>query len=399
MKMLQNNYFHKAKELKCFCLSLFILFSGPIWAQAQLADKIYLVNETSIGNVEIFDVGKRKVKVRNQEGKELGFKVKEILMAFNEDGQYITFPHSPQQLNDFLSPKEKDAEVDLIITLSGKMIPARINSENSAEINYQDVAKDKSDKNLSTTEIAAIIYKDGDHKLFASPSRVSEVLAQLEGKVAEARLASYGRLEKAATNPFAAGDAAAKREKKEAKTVTQAAAPKEANLEAAADIDPEAYSRKALQKTAELGTYLGIILDRTNSMAEANKAVELAVKLFIDENAQVEVSSTDGRDRYKVRAYLNRLKLLKYDKIEITWTDISYVSDLKKGIDGNYYGVITLQQRFKGFIDNEVVYGDLTEKNIEVMMVPYQKETDGEQKQKWDVFLSDVGVVVTKFDQ
>lgn len=183
------------------------------------------------------------------------------------------------------------------------------------------------------------------------------------------------------------------------KVPLKAAPESEINENRTAQIDPEVYSRRALQKTEDLGTYLSIISDRNNSMAEANKAVEQAVKLFIDENAQVEVSSKEGSNRYKIRAYLNRLKLLNYDKIEISWTDISYVSDLKKGTNGNYYGVITLQQRFKGFIDNEVVYGDLTEKNIEVMVVPYQKETDGVQEQKWDVFLSDIGVVVTKFDK
>lgn len=164
-------------------------------------------------------------------------------------------------------------------------------------------------------------------------------------------------------------------------------------------VDPELYSRKALQKTEELGTYLSIITNRSNSIEEAGKAVDQAVKLFINEDAEVEVSGPEGRNRYKVRTYLNRLKLLNYDKVEISWTDISYVSDLKKGTDGNYYGIITLQQRFKGFRDNEVVYGDITEKNIEVMMVPYQKSVNGEAEQKWDVFLSDVGVVVTKFDQ
>lgn len=182
-------------------------------------------------------------------------------------------------------------------------------------------------------------------------------------------------------------------------TALQGVSADDGNPKSSLEIDQETYSRKALQKTADLGTYLAIISDRNNSLEEANKAVELAVKLFINEDAQIEVSSQEGRNRYKVRSYLNRLKLLKYDKIEISWTDISYVSDLKKGIDGNYYGVITLQQRFKGYLDNQVVYGDLTEKNIEVMVVAYQKETDGVQQQKWDVFLSDVGVVVTKFDQ
>lgn len=163
--------------------------------------------------------------------------------------------------------------------------------------------------------------------------------------------------------------------------------------------DPELYRRKALQKTEDLGTFISIISDRSNSLEEANKAVELAVKLFISEDAEIEVSGPEGKKRYKVRSYLNRLKLLDYDKIEISWTDISYVSDLKKGTDGNFYGVITLQQRFKGFMENQLVYGDLTEKNVEVMLVPYQKKTDGEVQEKWDVFLSDVGVVVTKFDR
>ena len=179
----------------------------------------------------------------------------------------------------------------------------------------------------------------------------------------------------------------------------QAASAREANRKVSVEIDAALYSQKALQKTADLGTYLAIISDRTNGIEEAGKAVDLAVKLFINEEAEVEVSSRKGRDRYKVRAYLNRLKLLNYDKIEISWSDISYVSDLKKGVDGNYYGVITLQQRFKGFMDNEVIYSDLTEKNVEVMVVAYHKETGGEKQQKWDVFLSDVGVVVTKFDQ
>lgn len=394
--MLQKYNFNKAERIRSFCISLLLLAAMPVWAQGQLPDKIYLANETSVGNIEIVEISKRKIRARNQEGKELTFKVKEALMAFNGNGHYIIFPAKPEKLKSFLSEGKKNADADLIVSFPAEVIPARINSESGAEINYQAVGSNEGNKNLPTTGIAAIIYKDGTHKLFASPSRVSEVLAQLQEQVQEARLASYTNTEKKEVNPFSSD----KPDNRQASAKNEpAGVKKEEKLEASIEIDPEIYSRKALQKTADLGTYLGIISDRSNSAGEANKAVELAVKLFIDENAEVEVSSKEGRERYKVRAYLNRLKLLNYDKVEISWTDISYVSDLKKGIDGNYYGVITLQQRFKGFKDNQVVYGDITEKNIEVMMVPYQKETDGEQQQKWDVFLSDVGVVVTKFDQ
>lgn len=377
---------------------LFMLVAGTAWAQGQLPDKLYLANETTVGNVEITDLSKKRIKVRNQEGKEIAFKVKEVLIAFNGNGQYLTFPAKAEQQQQFLNGQNKQAQADLILTLSGEVIPARIEEENTAEISYQ-AAGNSGANHLPVTKIAAVIYKNGDHKLYTSPSRGAGVLAPLQEQVAKARQESpqiaEEPAEKPAVNPFASTKA---EDTAVASTATNEQ-PAESELEASMEIDPEVYSRRALQKTADLGTYLSIISDRSNSAAEANKAVELAVKLFIDENAQIEVSSKEGRDRYKVRAYLNRLKLLKYDKVEISWTDISYVSNLKKGLDGNYYGVITLQQRFKGFIDNEVVYSDLTEKNIEVMVVPYQKETDGTQEQKWDVFLSDVGVVVTKFDQ
>lgn len=396
--MLQNYFFDKAKEIQCLYICLFMLVAGTAWAQGQLPDKIYLANETSVGNVEITDLSKRRVTVRNQEGKEISFKVKEVLMAFNGNGQYLAFPAKAEQQQHFLNGQNKQAEADLIFTLSGELIPARIEKENTAEISYQ-AAGNSGLNHLPVTKVAAVIYKNGEHKLYTSPSRVAGVLAPLQEQVAEARQASSQiaekPTEKPAVNPFASTTP----ESNSASTAVANELPAENEPEASIEIDPEIYSRRALQKTTDLGTYLSIISDRSNSAAEANKAVELAVKLFIDENAQIEVSSKDGRDRYKVRAYLNRLKLLKYDKVEISWTDISYVSNLKKGLDGNFYGVITLQQRFKGFIDNQVVYGDLTEKNIEVMVVPYQKETDGTQEQKWDVFLSDVGVVVTKFDQ
>lgn len=397
--MRQIFYFNTLVAARCFCVSVFLLVAAPILAQKPLADKIYLANETSLENIDIVDLNKKTIKVRNQDGRELDFKAKEVLMAFNENGHYLTFPNSPQQLKNFLAQEEVAAGADLFITFNGQVVPVHISQENESEIIYHDIRSDQSGRKVSTTLIALIIYKEGNHKLFGSPSRVSGILEDLDENVSEARMVSFKEPEKPTTAPFSSEntEAMAVEEKHEAATESGVSAtekPKDFS-----EIDHEAYSQKALQKTSELGTYLAIISDRNNNMEEAGKAVELAVNLFIDENAQFEVSGKEGKNRYQVRAYLNRLKLLKYDKIEITWTDISYVSDLKKGVDGNYYGVITLQQRFKGYQDNRLVYGDLTEKNIEVKVMAYQKESDGEQQQMWDIFLSDVGVVVTKFDE
>lgn len=398
--MLQNHYHtNTLKAMRLISIALLMLMAGPLMAQAPLADKIYMVNESALENINIIELNKKTVKVRNQEGRELNFKAKEILLAFNGNGDFLTFPIKSQDVSYFQSTAAHNAGADLIITSYGQLVPVDISQENDAEIIYHDLNSGETNRKVSTNLVAAIIYKEGNHRLLASPSRVSGILSQMEEKVTAARMAIYDHAEKPGMEPFTSieENSPAIEEKSVPAKGTFTAAEKD--RKPSIDIDHETYSQKAIQKTEELATYLAIISDRNNRMDETNKAVELAVQLFIDEKAQFEVSGKEGKTRYPVRAYLNRLKLLQYDRIEITWTDISYVSDLKKGMDGNYYGIITLQQRFKGYKDNRMVYGDLTEKNIEVKVMAYQKESEGTQQQLWDVFLSDVGVVVTKFDE
>lgn len=396
--MPQNTFANGEKMMRSLLLIFFVLAACPLLVYGQLQDNIYLENETSIGNVKITDVGSKKVKYQNQQGKEYDFKTRDVLMVFNGQGKYLVFPASSRDISYFLAKESKKPDTDLIITMSGNVIAAGISEENMQEVGYHDLESGKKNIKIKASEIAAIIYRNGNHKLFTSPSGAAEKLSSLKDKVNTARLAEYKVPEEEKRPDVFSQDFQANKESKPLAEPVKKKTVKEPFLPASMEIDPELYSRKALQKTTDLGTYLAIISDRNNDIKEANKAVDLAVKLFINEDAQIEVSGLGERQRYKVRAYLNRLKLLKYDKIEISWTDISYVSDLKKGMDGNYYGIITLQQRFKGFMDNQLVYSDLTEKNVEVKVMSYQKETDGEKQEMWDVFLSDIGVVVTKID-
>lgn len=395
--MPQNTLTTGGRMMRDFLMMLLLLAACPIVVYGQLQDNIYLENETSIGNVKITDVGSKKVKYQNQQGREFDFKTKDLLMAFSGQGKFLVFPAVSRDINYFLAREDKKAEADIIVTLSDSVIAATINKENAQEVEFHDLSAEELDRKLPASEIAVIIYRNGRHKLFTGPSQAAKILSRLKDKVTAARLAQYKNPEETRPDVFSS-DYSPKNQPKGTAGPEKPAPAKEKFQPASMEIDPEVYSRKALRKTTDLGTYLAIISDRNNDMSEANKAVELAVKLFINEDAQIEVSGKDERQRYKVRAYLNRLKLLKYDKIEISWTDISYVSDLKKGMDGNYYGIITLQQRFKGFMDNQLVYSDLTEKNVEVKVMAYEKETDGEKQEMWDVFLSDIGVVVTNFD-
>lgn len=185
-----------------------------------------------------------------------------------------------------------------------------------------------------------------------------------------------------------------------APTTSSVATPTQTNDSGAADVDMEEYSNKALVKTDELGEYIRTISDKATPFEDANKAIDLACGLFIKDgtDSRIEVSklSSKKKDKYLIRTYLGKLKLTKYDQVKLSWANIDYVSQLKKGPDGNYYGVVTLQQTFEGFIDGKVVYKDVTKKNITIILKAYKKEVEGEAKELWDVFLSDVGVVETK---
>ncbi|TDQ09434.1 hypothetical protein [Pedobacter metabolipauper] len=166
------------------------------------------------------------------------------------------------------------------------------------------------------------------------------------------------------------------------------------------NINMEEFSKKALQKTGEFSNYLQIITAVNTTRERAAKSIDMACGLFSTEESRVEVSNTKTtvKNKYKIRDYLTRLqfKTGQYDKIVIEYADINYASDFKKGTDGNYYAIVTFVQKFMGFVDGTVVYGDITKRNLTIVVKAYEKVVDGQAQQGWDVFLADMGVVETK---
>jgi hypothetical protein len=126
----------------------------------------------------------------------------------------------------------------------------------------------------------------------------------------------------------------------------------------------------------------------------------MACGLFLNEDARVEVSNirTGGKNKYKIRDYLNRLliKSGQYDKVQIEYANINYASKFKKGPDGNYYGSVTFVQKFEGFVDGNLVYADKTKRNMTIVLKHYEKAVNGENVSGWDVYLDDIGVVETR---
>ena len=91
----------------------------------------------------------------------------------------------------------------------------------------------------------------------------------------------------------------------------------------------QAIDSLALEKVKDLSKYISIIGNKETQFSEANRVMDRAEELFAA-GAEMGVSSINTQEiaYYKVRRYFERLMALNYDKVNITWYDIQYVSDL-----------------------------------------------------------------------
>lgn len=154
---------------------------------------------------------------------------------------------------------------------------------------------------------------------------------------------------------------------------------------------------EALKKTNELSNYISIIGDKKETNERKLKCIDLALLLFADENQIVQISSTRDSERiksYKIRRYLQNLRVLDYGEVKIDWFDIKYEGDYIKGADGIIYTTITVYQRFVGYDhEGKKAYEDITEKTIEVGV---EFRDPGQAPiPRWDVKLRNIKVVQT----
>jgi hypothetical protein len=159
----------------------------------------------------------------------------------------------------------------------------------------------------------------------------------------------------------------------------------------------QAIDSLALEKVRDLSKYISIIGDKKTPWSDAQRVIERAVELFM-ENSEIGVSSLGKQDvnYYKVREYFDRLMQLNYDRVTIDWYKIQYVSDLVRQPDGTYVGVITVYQRFQAY-DKEkgLVYEDTTKKDITVYVKRKETQIGGRLIGFWDVMLGDIRVKET----
>ena len=166
------------------------------------------------------------------------------------------------------------------------------------------------------------------------------------------------------------------------------------------DLSPErkqAIDSLALEKVRDLSKYISLIGNKDTPWSEANRVIDRAEELFM-QGSEIGVSSLVRSEinYYTTRKYFERLMRLNYNKVEISWYNIEYVSDLQKQPDGTYVGVITIFQKFKGYDkEGNLVYQDTTKKDITIYVKRKETQIGGRLIGFWDVLLGDIRVKET----
>ncbi|WP_309641456.1 hypothetical protein [Flavobacterium sp.] len=434
--------------MKKIILFVFLSFQFNISAQ----NMIYLSGGSKIAG-KITDITSEKIAYKNLANPNSPIyekPISNVKVAFNESGDYLVFSDNPSEGDkaNFIKGTNTAHSVDVVVDREGKVSPVSITDENETDIAANE---NGGPVKLPKSDLAFLIRKSGSHQLFSDPEAISPLLSAEKSKVAEIRSNAKTATKKESSEKEVAPKAetpvaestptsdntakdssvsaptkavSAPTKGKKAKTAVK---PKASEAEAANQKDQSiatnqseatstnklphdenevvmpdlaAFGAKALEKTQEFTRYIQTITSVNTDKEAANKSVDMACGLFLDENARVEVSNAikGTKNKYKIRDYLNRLliKSGQYDKVQVEYANISYASKFKKGADGNYYGSVTFVQKFQGFIDGNLVYGDQTKRSVTVILKHYEKAVEGQNVSGWDVFLDDVGVVETK---
>ena len=182
---------------------------------------------------------------------------------------------------------------------------------------------------------------------------------------------------------------------KTAVTSKQAKLVSEINL---SEQDIEVFKEQTKQKIDEFQQHIVTIGSKDEPAEKRNLAEKEALKLFY-KGAQMEISSiqSDGTSRKVNRPmakYLARLKSLPYTKVVIKFYDIAYVRDFIKGPDGKYYSTATIIQEFTGFSGDDIVYKDVTKKEVEIIIDLVNDPFFNEKR--WKLFLGDIKASETR---
>lgn len=163
--------------------------------------------------------------------------------------------------------------------------------------------------------------------------------------------------------------------------------------------DLEKIDSLAMEKIRDLSKYIAVIGNKATPFSEADQVIQRALELFA-EGSQIGVSSikTEDAQYFELSEYFERLMALNYDQVKIEWYDMQYISDIEKMPNGMYVGVVTIYQKFEGISSDNIVYKDVTKKDITVFVKKKSTQIEGDIINFWDVMLGDIMVAETRFE-
>ena len=164
------------------------------------------------------------------------------------------------------------------------------------------------------------------------------------------------------------------------------------------DADIQVFKEQTKQKIEELQQYIVTLGSKDEPAEKRNMAEKEALKLFY-KGSQMEISLAmpDGsvqKVNRPMEKYLARLKSLPFTKVVIKFYDIAYISNFTKGPDGKYYSTATIIQEFTGFNGDNIVYTDVTKKEVEIIIDLVEDKFFNEKR--WKIFLGDIKASETK---
>ena len=427
--------------MKRLLIVIFIFVKLNSFAQ----DNIYLADGNMVLG-KITQLNNRKIKFKNlaNPGSHLFTRnLSEVQVAFNSDGDYLVFglarEITDEEKNVFINPPSRSRLADIIVDSQGKIEAVNVLDEGESEITVTN--KDGKTVRYLKSNLIFIIRKNGTHQIFTKIEQAYPFLAYNKTKVNILKYTPITTVDPAVSGtndaiapvvnpvnnndnstsastggrrddngygnsqPIARGDIPQSNLPPSSGQVSESSTiPTSGNGKESAFITPDmaVFGNKAFSKTHEFTNYLQIITSVNTDRDAAFKSINQACDLFLNQGADVRVEvsnvNTDVKVKHKVRDYLSRLMIKsgQFDKVNVEYANVNYASEFKRGLDGNYYATVTFVQKFQGFTDGNLVYGDITKRSMTIVIKHYEKQVNGETIAGWDVYLGDIGVVETK---
>lgn len=361
-------------------------------------DKIYLASSTRQGKITAITAATVTYRPTLEKSQLVNIPLSKVILLINDYGGWLAPSQlnfeeekSKESVNSFLTQDKPTYTEDRIYSADGLRIDGKILDEDDKSIT---AVVNNVTKQISKNALVAIWYRNGRHTILGTITEVKEALVKsksMSGKQAMLTMAQKedihsSKTVKAETNITS-----------QPATLPNNTQP-ESFEELAGAISKKEFTDKTSQKTNQFNIYLKLLCDKSNPQDEKNKVIEQALTLFVSDTVKVEISSLNNTDIDKptIKNYLRKVKMLNYDKIELEWTNVQYVTDARQDPDGIWHGTVVFEQTFKGYRDGELIYKDITKKYAEVILKQYNKNIEGQKLSYWDVLLSDIGVRWTK---